>query len=282
MVDFIGADKTSPNRWNRDEVHETMLPNLRAVRKAGIRGFVDCTPNYLGRDVRLLERLARSTGLHIVTNTGLYKEPYLPACAFEETADQLAERWVREFTDGIEGTGIKPGFIKIAVNPAPLAEAQRKIARAAALCSGRTGMAIACHTAQGLAALETLKIVLGEGVRADRWVFVHADAEPDRKLHCAIAEQGAWVEYDAVGWKPVDEHVGLISAMERDGLLDRLLVSHDAGWYHVGEPKGGEIKPYTPLLERLLPELERKSPHVEWRQRLLCANPIKAFGIVRG
>ncbi|HEX6210934.1 MAG TPA: phosphotriesterase, partial [Methylomirabilota bacterium] len=33
------------------------------------------------------------------------------------------------------------------------------------------------------------------------------------------------------------------------------LVSHDAGWYHVGEPDGGTYRPHDLLFTRFLPEL---------------------------
>ncbi|MHC4260601.1 MAG: phosphotriesterase family protein, partial [Planctomycetota bacterium] len=107
MVDFIGAAKTGRHRYNQDDVVETMLPYLHAVRQRGFTGFVDCTPAWLGRDVEVLRRLAEQTDLHILTNTGYYgtgNDKFLPAHAFSETDGQLAARWVREWEHGIDGT----------------------------------------------------------------------------------------------------------------------------------------------------------------------------------
>lgn len=277
MVDFIGADKTGPHRWNADEVCEVMLPYLQAARKQGISGFVECTPAYLGRDVRILRRLSEATGLHILTNTGLYKEPYLPPYAFTESEDQLADRWVRESKEGIEGTDIRPGFIKIAINPGPLIPVQKKIVRAAARTSLRTGLTIACHSGHGPATLEAIGLLQKEGLPLSRFIFVHAEAEPDRKYHIEVARAGAWVEYDAIGWRPIAEHVRLITQFLADGLAGRLLLSHDAGWYHVGEERGGNIKPFTPLLGELIPALEKEGLTPELRRKLLIENPREAF-----
>ncbi len=72
LVDFIGADRVSRQRYDADEAYDVALPYLRRVKDLGCRGFVECTPAYLGRDPRLLERLAKTTGLHILTNTGYY------------------------------------------------------------------------------------------------------------------------------------------------------------------------------------------------------------------
>ncbi len=44
MVDFIGADKVSRDRYNADEVFEVMLPYLKEIRALGVTGFVECTP----------------------------------------------------------------------------------------------------------------------------------------------------------------------------------------------------------------------------------------------
>jgi hypothetical protein len=41
----------------------------------------------------------------------------------------------------------------------------------------------------------------------------------------------------------VDRHVDLVRSMEEAGHLARVHLSHDAGWYHVGEPGGGSFRP---------------------------------------
>ena len=49
-------------------------------------------------------------------------------------AEELAGLWINEFEKGIEDTGIKPGFIKIGVNPDDtLSDAHIKIITAAGL-----------------------------------------------------------------------------------------------------------------------------------------------------
>ena len=279
LVDFIGADRVGPHRYDRDEVFRTILPHLRAARKQGVSGFADCTPNFLGRDVQLLERLSRAADIHILTNTGLYKEPHLPAFAFSETADQLAGRWIREYRDGIDGSGVRPGFIKIAVNAGAVIAVQQKIVRAAARASRQTGLAIACHTANGPAALQVLDILREEKIPLRRFIFVHAEGEKDRKFHLEVAKAGGWVEYDAVGWRPIEDHVKLVMSFLADGQIDRLLLSHDAGWYHVGEKGGGEVKPFTPILGELIPALQREGLTAGQRNLLLVANPKSAFAI---
>lgn len=117
VVDFIGAEKAKSPRHDAEEAFSTILPHLKKLKEYGCRTLVECTPNYIGREVRLLKRLSAASGLHILTNTGYYGaagNKFLPQHAFSQTADQLAERWLSEWRDGIDGTGIRPGFIKLA------------------------------------------------------------------------------------------------------------------------------------------------------------------------
>src|SRR5688500_16004783 len=97
LVDFIGAGQVSPSRYDRDVVFAAVLPYLEQVRGLGCDTLVECTPAYLGRDPRLLERLSEASGIHILSNTGYYgaaQDKHLPAHAFDETAEQLSARWI--------------------------------------------------------------------------------------------------------------------------------------------------------------------------------------------
>ena len=245
LVDFIGADQVSPQRYDAEQAFTAVLPHLLQARKHGCATLVECTPAYLGRDVTLLKRLSEASGLQILSNTGYYgaaKDKHLPRFAFTESADQLAARWTREFERGIDGTSIKPAFMKIGVDEAPLSDVDLKLVRAAATASRTTGLPIASHTGTGLAALAELEVLDGAGVPASRFIWVHAQSERETAFHTRAAKAGAWVEFDGISESSVARHVELVTQMKAQGLLGRVLVSHDAGWYRVGEPGGGQFR----------------------------------------
>lgn len=275
IVDFIGADRVNKNRYDEDEVFEVMLPYLEEIRKLGVTGFCDCAPMFLARAPRLLERLATAANMHILTNTGLYKEPYLPQYAFEKSADELAEIWTGEMENGIEDTGIKPGFIKIAVNPGHLIPVQEKIVRAAARTSLATGLTIAAHTGHGVAAMEELDILEEEGVPLSKFIFVHAGTDKDHD----VARRGAWVEYDGISEAQADRYMTLIKGMLDNGYEDNLLLSQDAGWYNVGQPKGGNIRGYAYIIEEFLPLMRKSGIDQNTIDKLMIANPARALSI---
>ncbi len=280
LVDFIGAAEVSPSRYDADAVFKAVLPHLQQARTLGCVTLVECTPAYLGRDPRLLKRLSEASGVHILSNTGYYgaaKDKHVPAHAFDETAEQLAARWVRECERGIDGTGIKPAFMKIGVDEGPLSAIDAKLVRAAALTHRETGVPIASHTTTGAAALEELDLLEAASVPLSAFIWVHAHAERDETFHTRAARRGAWVEFDGISPATVARHVALVGRMKAEGLLGHVLVSHDAGWYRVGEPGGGQFRPYDTLFTEFVPALKASGfGDLEIRQ-LLVDNPRRAL-----
>ena len=280
LVDFIGAAQVSPSRYNIDEVFKAVLPHLQQVRKLGCGTLVECTPAYLGRDARLLRRLAAASGLRILTNTGYYgaaKDKHLPAHAFQETAEQLAQRWIREATGGIDETGIKPAFMKIGVDESPLSKVDATLVRAAALTHRATGLPIASHTTTGPAALEQLDILAEAGVTQEAFVWVHAHAERDGAFHERVAKRGAWVEFDGLSDATLGRHIDLVRHMKEAGLLQNVLISQDAGWYRVGEPAGGKFRPYDTVFTAFIPALRKAGFGAFDVRQLLIENPRQAL-----
>ncbi len=282
LVDFIGAEKVSPKRYDVEDVVRVVLPYLGQVKDLGCRTIFECTPAYLGRDARLLEHLSALSGLTLVTNTGYYgaaKDKAVPRHAFEESPDRLADRWTREWEDGIDGTGIRPGFIKTGVDGGPLSAIDAKLVRAAARTHLRTGLTIGSHTPGGQAAIEELEILQAEGVAGAAWIWVHAQTEKDTEVHARAAARGAWLEFDGIGPDSVEQHVGFVLDMKHRGLLDRVMVSHDAGWYRVGEPGGGAFRPYDTLFTKFLPALKRAGLTDAEVRQITVTNPAKAFAV---
>ena len=226
LVDFVGAEKIAPGRYDPAEVFRIALPHLQKLKSVGCNTLVDCTPAYLGRDPALLRRLAKAAGLTIITNTGLYgaaNDKYVPSFAYRETAEQLAARWVAEFRNGIDHTEIRPGFIKIGVDSGPLSAIDAKLVAAAALTHRQTGLAIASHTGDGEAAMAQLDLLKKHDVRPSAFIWVHAQNEKDQSLHRRAAEMGAWVEFDGIAPKSIATHTELVLAMREHGLLSHVL-----------------------------------------------------------
>jgi phosphotriesterase-related protein len=282
LVDFIGADSINSNRWDRSKVIEKSLPHLKKIKELGCKTFVDCTPAFLGRDPLLLKALSDSSGLNIITNTGYYganNNKFVPRYAFSETAEQLACRWIAEFKEGIEGTGIKPGFIKIGVDPGCLSDLHGKLVTAAAMTHLKTGLVIASHTGQSVAAIEQIAILQKEGVSPEAFIWVHAQIEKNPVNHIKAAQSGAWISFDGLDSNNVPEYIRLIKNMKDNSILNKVLLSHDAGWYDPDKVNGGEYRGYSILFERLIPLLRKENFSETEINQLLVVNPEIAFEI---
>ena len=150
---------------------------------------------------------------------------------------------------------IKPGFIKIGVAGDTLSELHRKLVDAAARTHLKTGLTIASHTGPAIPAFEQLEILKKEGVAPEAFIWVHAQAEKDLSNHVRAARMGAWISLDGVNDNNLAEYVKMIKNLKENNLLNKVLLSHDAGWYHPGEENGGEYRGYTTLFEKLVPLL---------------------------
>ena len=273
MVDFIGADRIAPGRYDPEEVFRIAKSKIEEVKALGCVRIHECTPNYIGRDARLMRRLADATSVDIWTNTGLYgaaNHKYVPKFAYEETADQLARRWMIEAKSGLDG--VHPRFVKSGVNKGPLDEIDRKLVRAAAIASRETGLPVAIHTGDGKAALEEAEIFTAARVPLSKLIWVHAQNEKDHAIHEQMARAGAWVEFDGINPRSSGWHEECIRFMASHDLLGRTLISQDSGWYRVGEPGGGQYNGYTFLYTDFVPRLDPA-----WIRPLLVDNPRAAF-----
>jgi phosphotriesterase-related protein len=284
LVDFVGADMIGPGRYDAQEVFRIALPHLKSVRALGCETLVDCTPAYMGREPGLLAQLSQASGLQIITNTGFYGAAggkYVPRSTYSETAKEIAARWVREFRDGIPPAGIRPGLIKIGVDAGPLSEINAKLVSAAALTHLQTGLVIAAHTGDGLAAVAQLSLLKQHAVPPSAFIWVHAQDEKNTSLHRRAAEEGAWIEFDGISEESLSQNIASVVEMKQAGYLQHVLISQDAGWYHVRERGGGNFRGYDLLFTRFLPELRKAGLKETDIRTLIIDNPRRALTLSR-
>ena len=271
---------TVPNHGEAaaEDVVALMAPELERARAAGITALVECTPVGVGRRADLVLAVAKAANFPIVLPTGIYREPWIPEWAHEWTEHQLLH-WMRlEMQEGINDSGVKAGFIKLSAGDDGLTSCEIKILRAAAQAAHRTGAVIASHTIRGEVVRNQLNILDEYDMPATRFIWVHAQAEPDLELNVALARRGAWIEYDGIGWSNDDDmYIERIQRICDEGLCDQVLLSMDRGWYDPAQPKGGTPKPFTYLTENFLPKLRAAGIPEEAIHKFTVDNPFRAF-----
>lgn len=292
LVDWIGADSTGYHRWDREAVVERVLPFINDAKEQGVETMLETTPAYLGRDPVLLRELSERSGVQILTNTGYYgavDNNFMPEHAWEESARELADRWIDEFENGIEDTGIRPGFMKISVKgEGPLSDQHQKIVRAAGLTHQETGLTIVSHSPGDQPAQAQVDLLKEMGVSPSAWVWTHAQGGTLEK-QIALGNEGAWISLDNFSYDPseaeegeddsIDWFVERLTDLKEAGLLDRVLISHDAGYYNPDEENGGDFREYTDIIEYLVPALRENGFTDDEIDQLLVRNPQEAYGI---
>ncbi len=268
FLDLRGPEAPGYAQADPEAVYAILCPLIEELKTQHVVALIECSTVGVGRNVTMLASLAEATGLDIVAPTGVYSEPSAPRTMLAMSERDL-ETWMsEEIQTSIEGTPIRAGFIKLASSPQGLTCFERRVLRAAGRVADATGVAIASHTITGAAALDQLDILEGEGVSAERFVWVHAHMEPDRGFHREAARRGAYVEFDNIGahlagannmfpsFALADETaIDLVTDMVDAGFADHVLLSQDAGWYNAGLPLGGRPRGFTYLLETFVPLL---------------------------
>jgi len=283
LVDFIGAEETGYHRWNRDTVIQKVLPYLLDAKRHGVKTIFECSPAYLGRDPQLMKILSEKSGLNILTNTGFYGTgggKFVPEFAFSMDVKALSDLWIDEVKKGIGETSVYPGFIKISVNDtsAILSEMDEKIIRAAMETHRQTGLAIVSHSGQDGPAFAQLNIIEEENFPPEAFIWTHSyEGSPEGRLEAA--KMGTWISLDYIHQDDIDQNIQMINHLKSAGYLNRILISHDAGWYDPAQPSGGEFRGYNDIFEYLIPALQKVGYTQQEINQLLIENPKQAYSI---
>jgi phosphotriesterase-related protein len=278
FVDLRTWDQPGYAQAEAADVIGLMAPELARAQAAGVTALVECTPVGVGRRADILKAVSEAAGMPLVVPTGIYREPWVPGWAHSADEDGLYEWMLGELIGQIEQSGVQAGFIKLSAGDDGITECEAKILRAAARAARQAGAAIGSHTIRGRVVRHQLDIIESCGYTADRFIWIHASAEPDVELNLELAARGAWIEYDWIGSEESDpDFVDRILRMLDAGLAGRLLLSHDRGWYDPAQPGGGTPRPFTYISERFLPKLGEAGVDAATIRRLTHENPFHAF-----
>ncbi|HEV7292708.1 MAG TPA: esterase [Devosia sp.] len=277
FVDLRTPDQPGYAEAEAADVIAMMAPQIEAIKAQGVTALVECTTGGVGRRADIDLAVSRATGMPIVVPTGNYREPWIPQ--WVHGADETAlETWMMgELTEDVEDTDVVAGWIKLSAGDDGITPLEERILRAAGRAAVRTGAVIGSHTIRGKVVMDQLDILAEEGCPAGRFISIHTQEEKDFGLHRALVERGAWIEYDHVGRAPDADVLALVLQAIEQGLDCQLLISHDLGWYDPAQPGGGVPRPYTHLVDWLLPALDKAGVPAATIGRLTRDNPFDAF-----
>ena len=282
FVDFFGP--TDPNYMDVDwdAVTGACINRALELMSQDVNLIIEWTNIGVGRNVLLLRDVSKRTGLNIVSPTGIYKSLIPPALS-GKSIDSIAERFILELTHGVDDTGIKSGFIKIATTEAGPTDTDAMIHRAAAIAGRETGSTISLHSPHYAATKQVIATLDSEKFPLARFVWGHA--QPSKlEEHKEVAARGATLQYDAISARsdpffhgPIDDESMLdrIEGMVKAGHEKQVLVSADASAYV--NPQKYQYDRDPNYVHRYFESKLTDRLGAEMSKRILRDNVIRAF-----
>jgi phosphotriesterase-related protein len=272
--------------WDEDVRVADAVAKLRALKDAGIDTIVDPTAVGLGRYLPRIQRVNAEVDINIVPATGLYAFLEVPNFFKYRTPEAIAEFFIRELREGIDGTRVKPAFLKCAVEEYGLGGDVPRIVQAVAAASLETGAPIVVHTnASARSGLVALDAFVEQGVDPEKIVIAHAGDSNDLDYLRAIADRGAILGCDRFGiefFNPMEDRIRTLAALTAEGYADRIVLSHDAAAFmdfFTGDPNLNEDElDYLLISREVLPALVDAGVTPDQIETMLVDVPRRFFG----
>jgi phosphotriesterase-related protein len=281
------AEEEPLHEVDRDGAYEIAARFARRTNELGIETICDPSAMFLGRDIAFMRRVSEDTGLHVVPCTGVYTYDYLPLFFAARDPDAIADLFVHDIEQGIQGTEIKAAFIKCAADEPGITENIEKVHRAAARASVRTGTPIMAHSRPGSGTgPQQIEIFESEGVDLGRVQIAHTGDTDDLDYIERVLDKGVFIGMDRYGlelYLPYENRQETVLALLERGYADRMMLSADhcvtLDWFPLeaaqqllaaGAAKGWSM---TLVPEQVLPDLRERGMTPDQEETMMVFNP---------
>lgn len=276
-------------RFDRKTALKRAVERLKQLKDLGLSTFLDPCPNDIGRDVLFMAEAADASGINIICTTGLYKEDLGNTVYMKQrSADEIAEIYTTELTEGIGETGIKAALIKCATGKDHVTEYEEKCLRAAARASKRTGAPITTHTDDGTMGREQLDIFESEGVDLHKVIIGHSCGSANLRYHTDMLNRGCYLGFDRFGLEflqPDRLRLASLIGLLGVGFERQIVLSHDSVACILGRGLGlppeimETIKNWEPthIFKNILPALRKAGVAEQKINTMMVDNPRSFF-----
>ena len=259
------------------------VTELRKFKDMGGGAMIELTTASWGRDVKILNRISKASGVHIIATTGFYTWPYIPLDIDARSIPDLAESLIVELTESADGAETTAGILKSAIHFDRISGLEEKCLRAVARASIATGAAITTHTngkrhqeiPGGNVGMQHVNILRDEGVPLDRLVVGHTDEQADVNFLSELAALGCYIQFDVL--EKTHFMLDLTRAklikelINRGYLLNILLGTDRCRHTELYDERGGVG--YTYILDTFVDMLKTENVSESEIERICCINP---------
>ncbi len=278
--------------YNREKNVDVCLKALEPVKTYGVKTIIDATPVDLARNVDVMKDVSEKLHINIVCATGRYSQAegkwsYLQRRAAVKVGSirtELYEGMMKEITEGIGESGIRPGVIKIATGREVFTPCEEALFRAAAQASRETGIPIMTHTEDGMMGPEQADLLISEGANPRKIVIGHMCGNPSMSYQLDVLSRGVYIAFDRFGIEMLlsdQVRTAVLIGLLGLGYADRIMISHDcaASTYSRGGrmPMEEAVKfknwSFTNIFRNILPALKKAGVTEDQIQTMMVDNP---------
>jgi phosphotriesterase-related protein len=276
-----------PHLYDEDDGFRRAAESAAAIVEQGVKTI--CDPSCLnhGRDIRFMKRVADETGLQVVPCTGIYTYNELPHALQSRDEDYIADAFVHDIEEGIQGTDIKAAFLKCAVDEPGITDDVGKVLRACARASKRTGAPMMVHshpaTRRGL---EIMDVLDEEGVDPATVQIAHTGDTDDLDYIEELLARGPFIGMDRYGtviYLDDDKRNATVIALLERGHAGRMFLSTDAcpefDWFPremIDQMAPNWKSSY--IFDTIVPQLREAGMTDEQFDQMLVENPKRWLG----
>ncbi len=229
-IDMPGQELDPSYAPDIPEIIARSVDQLQKLRDLGVGAIVDPCPIEMGRDPELYAIVSEKSGVKIIFATGFYMEASgIPQYWRARDAQEIAEFYLSEITDGVGSTGLRPGIIKAAtgLDASPL---ERRVLAGAALAQREGKVAIITHTENSRHGDVQQAIFAENGADPSRIMIGHQDEQKSAEPIARLAANGTFVGIDRVGLEMLasdDHRADMVAELVRGGHRESICLSQD-------------------------------------------------------
>ncbi len=257
---------------------------VERLNDAGVDSVVEVSCIDMGRNVSALAQISRASGINVICSTGFYLERYHPAWLFEAPIEKVEGVFRKEFAEGVDGTGIKPGVIgEVAGEKDRITESETKVMIASAHVASEVGCTVTTHCQLGRMALEQADLLMSSGMDPQKVILGHLDLANDLDYYRRVLARGVNIGFDTCGkvaYLPDERRAQNLATLAAEGYARQIVLSTDISRQSYLHGKGGFG--YTAVMERVLPMARRLGLAEKDIHTMLVDNPARIFDIEGG
>lgn len=273
-VDLSGVKNNLDCKFD-DELN--LIEEYKKLYDMGVRTILDLTNIGMGRNIEYTEKISKITKINIINATGCYKTPFIPKFVDDLSTDKLAEIFIKEIEDGIDGTNIKAKIIgEIGTSKNEMTEQEEKIFLASIIASKKTNVFISTHCTLGTFALEQLEFFKKHNMNMNKLIIGHVDLSGDKDYILKLLEYGTYIAFDTVGknnYMPDEKRIMILKELQDLGYMDKIILSMDITRKTHLKNNGG--LGYSYIIDKFIPDMEKNGITKESIEKMLVLNPKK-------